>query len=262
MVHWGRLAFRDFTRLDPVDVRRLLADPGNLPLLSTASNNAPDILLWLLRACPDLRERLLPLGRDSASLATTAIAHAREELVWRHAFVLLRAKSPALYDCLPWHDWDIGAVTGRFRIWRTRILVASECASVTACRLNRSAGVWVLTPYVDLGRYIATKAARCGVRRLAILNAELEQVALPNRSVDLAIVGPNLGSRPESSLAELHRLARTVLYVAPRPDAEPPVALLERTGFIPDSLRLTQMNIERPCWWLKPPALTDDVECV
>ncbi len=175
---------------------------------------------------------------------------AKQHLVHRFAFELLREKSPPLYDALPWYDWDFSIVTRRFRLWRTRLLLYGEGMSVTLAGCRRTAGVCVLEPLEATARYIESKGRLENVKRLRVIRTTLEQIPLKPGSVDLALVGPSLGKNPEPALAELERVARNILLLCLRPGAESPDDnRLRNHGFIPDQVRSGRTGATRPCWW-------------
>lgn len=206
---------------------------------------------------------------------------AQARLVRHFALLLLKHKSPPLYDCLPWHDWDFSIVTRSYPLWRTRFLLAGEGTTTLISRLPRTAGVYVIEPLDVIRRYVAQKAQLDGIRRFRVLPQSpipnphfLFPIPLPDSSVDLAVVGSGVGpegdchpisggtaiqfpfggnwwlSRFPLFLRELERVARSVLLVENCPLFPPlPAEVLAARGFEPGAVSVTGLG-ERPCWHL------------
>ncbi|HDQ99573.1 MAG TPA: hypothetical protein ENN51_04725, partial [candidate division WOR-3 bacterium] len=141
LVALGRLDFNDFARLDDATLRSALTNvpPDNLADLLVRH---PAVLRRALEIDPPCLRRFAP----SASLPGPLDRWATGPLILSHAFDLLAAKSPALYETLPWFDWDTSLITARRPLWRTRFLLAGDSATITAARLRRAAAVTIAEP--------------------------------------------------------------------------------------------------------------------
>ncbi len=245
LVALGRLTFRDFLRLDRRTLRAIVADPECRPDLGRAAADQPDILYRL---------RLAGLSPALSADADDA-AGARDRLVRRCAFELLREKAPALWDVLPCFDWDTGVVTRRYQPWKTRFLVAGEPAASCLAAFRRTAGIWCVEPIPTLRAYLERKAETLRVKRFRTLDADLGSIPLPDGAADLAIVGPGLGAEPETALAELARVCRATLLLDFRPGGRvPDPGWLERHGFARERVRVA--GVGRDGWYRGPDALT------
>jgi len=236
LVRLGRLTFRDFLALDPLTLRRVAADAESRADLETVLSNQPDVLRRFRSAIGPIR----PVGS-----AQPAAAAAQARLVRRWAFELLRERAPALWDALPYYDWDTSIVTGRFPAWKTRFLLAGEPSASCLAAFRRTAGIWCVEPLATIREYLSRKAELLRVKRCLVLDAGLERIPLADRAADLAIVGPCL---TEPELAELVRVSRTVLVLNLRPGAAgPDDNWLSDQGFEPGGVG-TRAGA-RPCWW-------------
>jgi len=170
------------------------------------------------------------------------------------ALELLREKAPPLYDALPWNAWDTGVLVGRFRLWRTKVLVQGEQACFTAARLPRTAGLYVFETSARIRRYIERKCELERVRHFSVLVPDAGAIPLADRAVDLAVVGPSLGPEPEQTLAEFERVACSILLLFTRPGSKDLIDddLIAEHGFTPDQIRVA--GEARPCWWRFQPA--------
>ena len=248
LVRLGHLCFDDFLLVDPrVLASSFILHTSSLSDWSVALNNAPQILLHFRRLLPDSSFILHP-----SSLAD--ITAAQQRLVTHYAYELLRAKSPPLYDALPWQDWDFSIVAKRFRLWQTRFLLAGDGTTVTMCRCRKSAGVYVLEPDETIARYIERKAAIEKIRRFRLLplDPSFPRSLGPLPPVDLAILGssPELATRNSKLVTEeLLRVAANVLLIENSPLA-PPLAEtpLRDAGFRLDSVAVCGLGPRR-CWW-------------
>lgn len=245
LVKLGQLEFEDFCRLEPFTVRRIAADPD----WPVALLNAPHVESRLCRALRQSGAGTRLPSAPTGAVSLEAIQAAQERLVRRYAPELLREKAPPLSDCLPWHDWDFAAVARRVPVWQTRFLVAGAGATVTVCRLRRSAGVYVVEPLALMRAYVERKAELEKVKRLTAIDATLEQIPLAAGAVDLAIVGGS-GLVTATVLAELLRVARRLLVIDNDPFS---VADLPAAGWERAEVDVRCLG-RRPGWWLDRPA--------
>ena len=276
LVRLGRLDFDDFALLDDDTLRRVLCAPeyaghsaveahlsGNrVPLHALALNNAPRVLVRIREANPGLAARPMP----AAPLPLHSdILVARETLVRAFALELLRAKAPPLYDSLPWNEWDLSIIQRRFKLWQTRFLFAGEGTTVTACRIGKTAGAYAVEPLRAIAAYLERKAAADNVRRLRVITAPLARLPLPDRTVDLAVLGTpppcfasgagcvsgretRLACR-SAIVAELTRVASTTLIVENSPFSSPLDSdFLGASGFDRSEVEVRSLGL-RPCWW-------------
>lgn len=248
LIRLGHLDFSDFGHLPLPELQRISALPDAGRLLPQAVSGSPLLLSRLRQTCPELQ----PIGCPPAKAAA-----ARDRLTRMFALELLREKAPPLYDALPWNAWNTGIVARRYRLWRTKVLVQGEHAAFTAASLPRTAGLYVLEASARIRRYIERKCALEKVKRLCVLEPDPNSIPLADRSVDLAIFGPSLGPDPEQTLAELERVATSVLLLFTRPGAEDLIedGWLGQRGFTPDRVRVG--GTTRPCWWWTPASLTE-----
>ncbi len=254
LVRWGGLEFADFARLDPAAARSLL-DPAD-PDWAVALNNTPKV--WAKLPIADCRSAICPgqtaaagqIGNRRSEIGDCALAEVRaaqSRLVCRHWRELLAAKAPALYDALPWHDVDIGPLLRGRRLWQTRFLLAGGHASVTACRLRRTAGAYAVEPNPALANYIERKAALEKVKNLRVLRATLDATGLPDGAVHLAIVE----APGEAGLVELERVAFEVAVLDTDPLRETDPGLLHARGYR-ESAITTRFGPATA--WVRPPA--------
>jgi hypothetical protein len=248
LVRLGHLNFSDFGHLPVPELQRISALPDARRLLPEALCCSPTLLFRFRQTCTDLQPVSCPPARAAA---------AQERLTRLFALELLREKAPPLYDALPWNAWDTGIVASRYRLWRTKVLVQGEHAPLTAARLPRTAGLYVLETSARIRRYVETKCEQERVKHLCVLEAGPDSIPLTDRSVDLAVIGPSLGPDPEQTLAELGRVACGTLLLFTRPGTEHLIedSWLAERGFTQDRVRVADTT--RPCWWRIPAGLTD-----
>lgn len=282
LVRLGRLDFDDFELLDDETLRRVLCAPEytghsaveahlngqHVPLHALALNNAPRVLNRIRAANPELAARTMPAAPPPLH---SDILAARETLVRAFALELLRAKSPPLHDSLPWNEWDLSIVGRRFKLWQTRLLFGGEGTTVTACRIGKTAGAYAVEPVRANAAYLERKAAAGNVRRLRVITAPLDRLPLPDRAIDIAVLGtppPCFGSGAgcvsgkehrlacrSAIVAELARVAPAILIVENNPLAPPLDSdFLGSRGFDRSEVEVRSVGL-RPCWWrTRPPA--------
>jgi len=250
LVRLGRLDFDDFRLLPDDAIRHILADPALLEDWNLALNNTPHILarfrsVNLQSAICNLQSDLVP------TLAQVRSAQSR--LVRLHALLLLREKSPPLYDSLPWHEWDFSRVTKRCRLWQTRFLLAGDGAGAIMPILRKSAGVVLVEPSSTLAPYLARKAELERIKRFRLLTSDSWNPQLLDSCppVDFAIVGalPLLPTADRRLLISAAiRVAPDVLVVENNPLAPRlPEDELRNLGFSADTVNVRSLG-SRPCW--------------
>ena len=252
LVRLGHLCFDDFLLLNPQTLDFGLRTSDLAPDWSLALNNAPHVLLHLRRSDAALASSLCTLASGFVP-ALGEIRAAQSRLVHAFAYELLRAKTPPLYDALPWQDWDFSIVAKRFKLWQTRFLLAGDGTTVTMCRCRKSAGVYVVEPDESIARYIERKAVTEKIRRFRLLRSSLApSLPLPPSSVDLAIIGssPDLqAANCRLVILELLRVAADVLLIENNPLSSPlDEKPLTDAGFRPDSVAVAGLGLRR-CWW-------------
>lgn len=243
LVRWGRLEFTDFARLDPAALRPLL-DPAD-PEWRAALNNTPQV--WRQVPSDQLRRVIGRAEPQERHPRLPDIRAAQDRLVRRHWRELLIAKAPALYDALPWHDVDLGPVVRGRRPWQTRFLLAGGHSSVTACRLRRTAGVYVVEDNPVMAAYTERKAGLEKVKNLRIVRAGLSGIALPSRAADLAIIG----LEAVLALAELERVAAEVVLLECDPLSELDPGPLQARGYRRAAIAT---RLGPATAWVRPPA--------
>lgn len=208
----------------------------------------PDVVsAWLVEVGRLTTADLVLLGLPTTSTDP-------EQAVTQHALELLIAKCPALYDALPWHDWDFSLVERDYQLYRNRFLFAGSGAGIACCRARRSRGVYVVEANPVLASYTERKAELERVRRFTLIRSTLEQLSLPELSVDLACIGGStvLGSFAGGvppALGVLERIARRILLIDNDPLAERfPSQLLEERGFQKSTVAVRSLG-QRDCWW-------------
>ncbi len=243
----GGLKPDDFLLLDPATLDRVLeqTDPETL---RAAFRTRLDLLARLVRRRPGLKQQLLDAPPTVPQ--DTETSPPWETLVRRHAYELLMAKSPALYETLPWLDWDFGIVSSRVRLWRTRLLLAGDGTSITVTRCRRTAGITVVEPRPGMARYVERKAELARVRRVTVRQDTLTGGRLAADTYDLAIIAAPLTEDIDRVLPVVEAVAGTILLLALRPGPPAiPGDLLTRRGYRPESVRIAAQHAQRPCWW-------------
>jgi hypothetical protein len=264
LVRLGHLCFDDFLLLSPATLDsdgKWGLSPFSPELASDwslALNNAPHVSRHFRFQIADCR--FPDSSVVNRQLSVEGIHAAQQRLVTRHAYDLLRAKAPPLYDSLPWHDWDFSIVTKRFKLWQTRFLLAGDGTTVAMCRCRKSAGVYVVEPNEAIARYTERKAALEKVRRFQLLRSvvsspgpkSLVPIPLPDNSVDLAIVGsaPSLDTEDWKLVTrELLRISHNVLLVENSPLAPAlAAASLHTEGYVSEIVEVRDLG-PRSCHW-------------
>ncbi len=259
LVRLGSLNFNDFLLLTPQTLDFGLRTSDLASDWSLALNNAPDILDHFRFAIPDFR---LPDSSECHSTIANRqssieeIHAAQQRLVTRFALDLLKAKAPPLYDALPWNDWDFSIVAKRFPLWKTRLLLAGDGTTVTACRCRKSAGVYVLEPDETIARYIEAKCTKEKVRRFKVIRAPLDRIPLPDGSVDVVVVGSASALQTANCKPVIHELLRVstnILVVECSPLAPPlDQPWLAAGGFVSETVEVRGLG-PRPCHWFLAP---------
>ncbi len=250
LVRLGRLDFDDFRLLPDDAIRYILTDQSHVEDWKLALNNTPHILARF-RSVNRQSAICNPQSDSVPSLAQ--IRSAQSRLVHLHALLLVREKTPPLYDSLPWHEWDLSRVVKRRRLWQTRFLLAGDGAGVIMPVLRKSAGVVLIEPSSTLASYLARKAELERIKRFRVLTYDsLTPHPLDScPSVDLAIVGslPLLPAADRQQLINSAiRVAPDVLVVENNPLAPRlPKDELRDLGFAADSVNVRSLGL-RPCW--------------
>ena len=244
-IRLGHLHAHDFLRFDRRTATRLASDPVSLPLLEPAFAFLPHVVARLSRLNATLAERLEPKTEVTLEQARSA----RDTLARRWCMELLRAKSPAMHDTMPWHDWDFGWLTARFRLWRTRMLACGEGTALLVGKCRRTAGICVVEPVERVAGYIETRGRLEKTRGLEVRRDRPERLDLPDSGFDLAVAGLPLYAEVEPTLRELCRVARSVVLLGLGPaNGLPKPELLAELRFREEAVELTVLREKRPLW--------------
>jgi hypothetical protein len=213
-----------------------------------ALSNAPHVLSHLKSELPDLDPALC---RWPDALSLERIHQAQDALVRWCAFELLRAKTPPLWDALPWNEWDFESVIKRFQLWRTRFLLTGDGTTVVLPRLRKSAGVVIHEPLPFLRRYLEGKAAKEKVRRLRFLTLDpLDPGTIgPTLPADVALLGsPSLPSFSVTQSLTPFLSARHLFLVENNPLRAPlDSAEMKSLGFTRSEVAVQSLG-PRPLW--------------
>lgn len=162
------------------------------------------------------------------------------------------ARSPAIWDALPWSYWDPSVIYDRVDI-RGRIVldVGAGTGQVTIRCAPFAEIVYALEPVAALRRYIERKMDAAGLRNVRTLSGVLEALPLGDSSVDAAILSNgSFGWNPDDELRELERVTRpggVILMLAPCNFGNEAMLSKIRSagGYVP-------FDFEVPCDGVKP----------
>jgi len=215
------LQMSDLLLRDPYYVRlnlrgpyRELGDTFFIGLL-----NAPEVVGFFGEVCPEddewLRvglERVYPQDSEQVRLA--------EGRVLQRTWNFNMAKSPELWDALPWSYWDPSTIYDRIELRGKTVLDVGAGTGQVSLRCAPFADeVWALEPVARLRRYLERKMGACGFRNVRTIRGVLAALPLPDASVDAAILSNgSFGWSPEAELRELERVTRpggAILLLAP-----------------------------------------------
>lgn len=206
------LHVRDILLQDPYFVRasmpgyEQLGDEFFIGLL-----NAPDVVGCFCEVCPG-RAEWLREGIDRARPQPPERIREAEARVLAASFPwnLGMAKSPEIWDALPWSYWDPSAIYDRVELKDKVVLdVGAGTGQVTIRCAPYAKLVWVLEPVARLRLYIERKMAAAGFTNVRTLDGVLEAVPLEDASVDVSILSNgSFGWSPGKELQELERVTR------------------------------------------------------
>ncbi len=146
------------------------------------------------------------------------------------------AKSPEVWDALPWSYWDPSAIYDRVDLDGKIVLdVGAGTGQVTLRCAPYAHLVWALEPVGRLRRYIEHKMGAAGFTNVRTLDGLAEAIPLGNDSIDAAILSDgSFGWNPEQELAELERVTRpggVVLMLGPCNDGDPVCEVIRAAGY-------------------------------
>ena len=182
---------------------------------------APDVVGYFREACPRradwIREGIEQVWPQSPERIREAEAKVLEaSCPWN----LGMAKSPETWDALPWSHWDPSVIYDRVDLEGKAVLdVGAGTGQVTIRCAPYAKLVWALEPVARLRRYIERKVGALGLTNVRTLQGVLEDVPLPDYSVDAAILSNgSFGWSPDCELRELERVTSpggTILMLGP-----------------------------------------------
>ena len=215
--------------------------------------DAPDVAAYFCEVCPEradwLRqgiERVRPQSPERIREAEAKVLDA--SCPWN----LGMAKSPEIWDALPWSCWDPCAIYDRVDLQDKVVMdIGAGTGQVTLRCAPFAKLVYALEPVARLRQYIEHKMAAAGFTNVRALDGILEAVPLGDDAVDIAILSNgSFGWNPEKELQELERVTKpggTILMLGPcNCDNEAILsAIRDAGGYEP-------FDFEVPCDGMKP----------
>jgi SAM-dependent methyltransferase len=213
--------------------------------------NAPDVVGYLCELCPEMADHL----RESiAEMRPQSVDHIREAeaevIESSFPWNLGMAKSPEVYDALPWSFWNPSVIYDHVDLHGKAVLdVGAGTGQVTLRCAPYADLVWALEPVGRLRRYMERKMGAAGFTNVRTLDGILESIPLENASADAAILSNgSFGWNPEKELRELERVTKsdgTILMLGPCNYNDPVCQKIADSGY-------TQFDFEVPGDGLKP----------
>lgn len=162
--------------------------------------------------CPDCEDLLRAGINDQQSHSQEAIRQAEWKLLdsscpWN----LGMAKSPEIWDAMPWSYWDPSIIYDNVELNDKIVLdVGAGTGQVTIRCAPYASLVYAMEPVAKLRRYIERKLGATGFNNVRTKFGLMESIPMPDNSVDAAILSNgSFGWNPKKELAELERVTRT-----------------------------------------------------
>jgi hypothetical protein len=212
----------------------------------------PEVVGFLCDVCPErvewLRygvERVRPQSPARVSEAEAKLLV--ESMPWN----LGMAKSPAVWDALPWSYWAPSIIYDRVNLRGKTVLdIGAGTGQVTLRCAPYATSVIALEPVTALRRYIERKMTAAGFTNVCTLAGILETSPLEDASIDIAILSNgSFGWNPEVELRELERVTTpdgVILMLGPcNHSNDKTISLIRDAGY-------EQFEFEVPCDGMKP----------
>lgn len=244
------LLFQDpyFVRLTMEESYPQLEDDLFIGLL-----NVPDVVDYFCEVYPQRAEWLREGSKRVRDEDPEQIRKTEERVLAASSpWNLGMAKSPEIWDALPWSYWDPTVIYDRVELKDKIVLdVGAGTGQVTIRCAPYAKLVWALEPVARLRQYIGRKMDAAGLANVRTLCGILEKVPLEDSSVDVAILSNgSFGWNPEKELQELERVTKiggTILMLAPcNSDDEKTLSQIHNAG------GYEPFDFEIPCQGKKP----------
>ena len=211
--------------------------------------DVPEVTAYFAEVSPEFKQGLQEVGDRLAQWSPAAAEAAAQRILRWCAWNVGMAKSPAVWDALPWSYWDPDEIHDRVDInGRTVLDMGAGTGQVTLRCAPYAERVLALEPVATLRRYFERKLAACGFTNVTTVDGVMERMPLTSDTVDVAILSNgSFGWDPDAELREIERVVRsggTALMLAPcGPTNQALVTKIREAGYEAFEFQLPAMGL-------------------
>lgn len=216
MVSHGDALRARFAGLDPVvdDLLLLeqhevveLLDRAPAAQLAAVLHADPRLLRFLRVRCPAAGSRLDTLLAGHGPVAARDLPAAEAAVLWEVADLIAYERAPELYDERAAIPFAAGAVSTVAPLEQALVVDAGAGTGRVALALAPVARLVVaVEPVAALRRLVRERARRAGLANLLVADGVLDELPLPDGSVDVLVTCHAVGWRLPSEIAEIDRV--------------------------------------------------------
>jgi SAM-dependent methyltransferase len=194
-----------FVRMSLDDAWRDMGDEFFIALL-----DAPEVVACFCEVCPDYAKWIKDGIAKVSPQKPSQIREAEAKLL-KNDWNLGMAKSPEIWDALPWSYWNPAAIYKHIDLRDKVILdIGAGTGQVSLRCAPFAKKVFALEPVARLRKYIERKMSTYGLLNVQTLDGVLAKIPLKNNEIDACILSNgSFGWQPRKELREMERVTKS-----------------------------------------------------
>jgi SAM-dependent methyltransferase len=213
-LNWMDVSKLSFNTMLLLEAVQLSWFPGWLPEkeLAVAFHANPAVEWYFRHKCPQIApwvDRVMASGQPYFTTDPDQVRHAEVVVLQSAEDLIVYAVDPAIYDALPFLDWDSQELLSLVDFTGKTVLdIGSGTGRLAFTAAPLAEVVYPVEPVWNLRRYLREKASRLGAHNVYPVDGIITQIPFPDEFAGITMGGHVFGDDLQAEYEELVRVTR------------------------------------------------------